>query len=199
MRRSSPERSLQNSCGSEGISCLRLLAAEFGRTELVRQLIEHRVDHPGLFLVDKSAGHVDIFGRDHPRGYILSARELVSAGPQHGAKHHFDALERPAARQRRVNRRIQATLLSHHAADYVAEIGGFRRTILHAFHVALEPMTFELSQNLIQASASKLHLVERLDGCKPRDAALIGFAAAASTRATGYFAAGHRTISRPAA
>ena len=85
------------------------------------------------------------------------------------------------------------------AADYVAEIGGFRRTILHAFHVALEPMTFELSQNLIQASASKLHLVERLDGCKPRDAALIGFAAAAPIRATGYFAAGHRTISRPAA
>jgi hypothetical protein len=58
-------------------------------------------------------------------------------------------------------------------------------------------MTFELGQNLVQASAGKFHLIERLHRGKPSGAALIGLAAiAASVRVTGYIAAGHRAISR---
>src|SRR5262249_9210840 len=113
---------------------------------------------------------------------------------------HFNALERPAARERRVDLAIQMTLLAHHAADDVAEIGGFRRTILHSFHITLEPVTFELSQNLIQAGAGKLHRIPRLHGGKPGRAALIGLATgAAAVGATGNVAASHCAISRPAA
>src|SRR5262249_53796375 len=71
--------------------------------------------------------------------------------------------------------------------------------ILHAFHIALKPMAFELSQTLIQAGAGELHLIERLDGGKPGCAARIGLAAiAAPVRAAGYVVAGHHAISRPA-
>src|SRR5689334_22892530 len=92
------------------------------------------------------------------------------------------------------------TLLTNHTAHNIAEISGFRRTIPHAFHVAIEPMRFELRQNLVHTRAGKLHLIERLDRGEASGAALIGFAeAVGSIRATGYVLGSHCANSQPAA
>src|SRR5215472_14601004 len=73
-------------------------AGELAGAELVRELIEHGIDHPGLFLVDKSAGHVDIFRGYHACRHVAPVGKFIGAGPQHRAKHGFDPFERPAIR-----------------------------------------------------------------------------------------------------
>ena len=105
-----------------------------------------------------------------------AAGEFVGAGAQHRAQHRLDALERPAARERRVDLRIELALLAHHAADDVAEIGGFRRPVLRAFDLAAEPMAFELGHDVVKAGAGKIHLIKRLHGGEPGGAALVGLA-----------------------
>src|SRR6516225_6115670 len=98
IRRSSPEISCAEPSSSEGISCPSLSAGELAGAELVRELIEHGIDHPGLFLVDKSAGHVDIFRGYHACRHVAPVGKFIGAGPQHRAKHGFDPFERPAIR-----------------------------------------------------------------------------------------------------
>src|SRR5262249_19290522 len=88
----------------------------------------------------------------------------------------LNALERPAAGERLVDHRIEAALLAHHARDHVAEERRLGRQILRAFHLAADPVTLELGQNLVQAGAGDVHLIERLHGGEPCGAAPIGFA-----------------------
>ncbi len=149
---------------------------KFVGAQLVRQLIEHGVDHAGLVGVDEGGGDVDIFGHDDPRRHVAPAGKFIGAGAQHRAQHRLDALERPAARQRRVDLRIEPALLAHHAADDVAKERGFRRPVLRALDLAAEPMALELGQDLVEPGAGEVHLIERLHGGKPRRAALVGLA-----------------------
>ena len=131
---------------------------------------------PVSSLVDEGGSDVDIFGHDHARRHVAPARKLVGAGAQYRAQHRLDALERPAARQRGIDLRIEPALLAHDAADDVAKKGRFRRPVLRAFDLAAEPMALELGQNLVQAGAGEVHLVKRLHGGEPRRAALVGLA-----------------------
>src|SRR6516165_4941928 len=72
--------------------------------------------------------------------------------------------------------------------------------ILHAFHIAAEPVSFELRQNLVQTGASKLHLIERLHRSKASGATLIGLSATAGpARVIGSVLVRHCAISRPIA
>ena len=101
-------------------------------------------------------------------------RELVGAGPQYRAQHRVDALERPAAGERRVDLRIERPLLAHDAGDDVAKERGLGRQILRALDLAAEPMAFELGQDLVDAGPGQIHLVERLHSGEPRRSALVG-------------------------
>ena len=60
--------------------------------------------------------------------------------------------------------------------DDVAEERGLGRKILRAVDFAAEPMPLELGQDVVQAGAGNVHLVERLHRGEPRGAALVGFA-----------------------
>ena len=60
-----------------------LSAGEFGGAQLMRELIEHGVDHAGLLLVDEGGGDVNIFRHDDARRHIGPACKLVSAGAEH--------------------------------------------------------------------------------------------------------------------
>ena len=166
------------------------------RAQLPRELVEHGIDHAGFLRVDEGAGDIDVFRRHHPRRHVAAAGKLVGAGPQHRAQHRLDALERPAARQRGVDLRIEPCLLAHDAADDVAEKCRLRRPILRALDIAAEPMAFELGQNLVQAGAGKVHLVERLHGGEPRRAALVGLARLPSLRVLRRRGSCHRPASR---
>ena len=109
-------------------------------------------------------------------GTSLPASQFVGAGAQHRAQHGLDAFERPAAGERRVDLRIEAALLAHHAADDVAEIGRFRRPVLHALDFAAEPMAFEFGHDVVEAGAGKIHLVKRLHRGEAGGATLVGLA-----------------------
>ena len=63
-----------------------------------------------------------------------------------------------------------------HAGDDVAEERCFRRQILLALDLAAEPMAFELRQDLVEAGARHVHLVERLHRGEPRRPAAVGLA-----------------------
>ena len=78
--------------------------------------------------------------------------------------------------KRRVDQRIEPALLAHDAADDVAEERRFGRQILRALDLAAEPMALELGEDLVQAGAGDVHLVERLHGGEPRRAAPVGLA-----------------------
>src|SRR4029077_694662 len=103
-----------------------LSAVEFGGAHLVRQLIEHGIDHAGFLVVDEGTGDVDIFRHYHAGRHVGAAGELVGAGAQHRAQHRLDALERPAAGQSRIDLRVELALLAHYPADDVAKISGLR-------------------------------------------------------------------------
>ena len=111
---------------------------------------------------------------DDPRRHVAPVRKLVGAGAQHRAQHRFDALERPAAGERRVDLRVKRSLFPHDAGDDVAKESGFRRQILRALDLAAEPMAFELGEDFVDAGAGEIHLVERLYGGEPRRSALVG-------------------------
>ena len=143
---------------------------------VVRELIKHGIDHAGLVRIDEGAGDVDVFRRHHPCRDVAAAGKLVGAGPQHGAQHRLDALERPAARQRRVDLRVEACLFTHDAMDDVAEERRLGRLILRALDLAAEPMALELGHDLVEPGAGKIHLIERLHRGEPRRAAFIGLA-----------------------
>jgi hypothetical protein len=49
-------------------------AAEFGRAQTPRQMIENGIDHSGLVTLDKSSGNVSIFGNHDTRRHILPMR-----------------------------------------------------------------------------------------------------------------------------
>ena len=102
--------------------------------------------------------------------------QLVGAGAQRRAQHRLDALERPALRQRLVDQRIELALLAHHAGDDVAEERRLGRQILRALDLAAEPVAFEFGEDLVEAGAGKVHLVERLHGGEPGRAALVRLA-----------------------
>ena len=161
---------------SEDISRLRLTAGEFGRTELMRELIEDSVDQAGFLLIDKGTGHVDIFRGHDSRGHIVPASQLVGSGAQHGAQYRLYSLERPIACQRGVDLRIEPALFAQDTGHDVAEISGFRRSVLDALDLAAEPMAFEFGQDLVQAGAGKIHLVKRLHRGESGSASFVGLA-----------------------
>src|SRR5581483_1947200 len=152
------------------------LAAELRGSQLARQLIEHGVDHAGLVFFHKGMRDIDIFGNDDPRRHILTAFQLVGAGPQRRAQHSLDARERPPLRQHAIDHRIEAALLAHDAADDVAEERRFRGKILLTFHFAADPMALELGEDFVQRRRCHVHLVERLHRGKARRSAPIGLA-----------------------
>ncbi len=79
--------------------------------------------------------------------------------------------------QRLVDQRIKLELLAHHARRPRRGkrcLG--RGQILRALDLAAEPVTFEFRQDLVQAGAGEVHLVERLHRRQPGRAALIRLA-----------------------
>ena len=47
-------------------------AAEFGRAQTPREMVEHGIDHAGLVALDKSGGNVSIFGNHDTRWHIVA-------------------------------------------------------------------------------------------------------------------------------
>src|SRR5262249_46643204 len=139
-----------------------------------RQRIEHRVDHAGLLALDERIGDADIFGDDDAGRDIGPLVELVGARAQHRAHDRLDALERPSGGERLVDQRIEPTLLRRTAADDLAEERGLGRKVLLALDLAAEPVALELGQDIVEALARNIHLVERLHGREPRGAASVG-------------------------
>src|ERR1039457_6294211 len=167
IRRSSPEIS----------SCAAITSpSEFGRAHLARQLIEHGIDHAGLVALDEGRRDVGIFRHHHARRHVAAVVELVGASTQRRAQHRLDALERPAFRQRLVDDRVELALLAHHAGHDVAEERGLGRQILRALDLAAEPVALEFGEDLVQAGAGEVHLVERLHRRQPRSAAFVRLA-----------------------
>ena len=70
--------------------------------------------------------------------------------------------------------------------DHVAEERRFRRQILRAFDLAADPMTLELGEDVVQAGARDIHLVERLHGGEPGGAAPVGLALVLRGRVAGH-------------
>src|SRR5690242_7677962 len=154
-------------------------------SELARDLVEDGVHHAGLLTIDKGMGDIDIFGNDHAAGHVLAMFQLVSPCPQHRAQDRIDPLQRPAFRQRVIDDGIQLCLVAHHARHNVAEEGSFRRQVFLALDLVAEPMALELGENVVDAGARDIHLVQRLHGGEPRRPAAVGFAVAALDAALG--------------
>src|SRR5450830_1509240 len=150
--------------------------AELGRAQCPRQLVEHGIDHAGLVAFDKGGRDVGVFRHHHPRRHVAAIIELVGAGAQRGAQHRFDTLERPAFCQRFVDQRVELALLAHHTGDNVAEERRLGWKILRSLDFAAEPVALELGEDLVQAGAREIHLVERLHSGEPRRAALVRLA-----------------------
>ena len=72
--------------------------------------------------------------------------------------------------------RIERALVVDDATDQLAKIGALGRQILLAFDFAADPMAFELRQDLVEAGAGDIHLIERLHGREPRRAAPVDLA-----------------------
>src|SRR5882757_4907403 len=100
--------------------------------------------------------------------------ELVRAGAQHRAQDGVDPLQRPALRQRIVDQRIEFRLVAHYAGHDVAEECRLRGQVFVALDLASEPMTLELSEDVVNPRAPDVHLIERLHGREPRRAAAVG-------------------------
>ena len=91
-------------------------ASEFSRAQLPRKVVEHGIDHAGLLRVDEGASDIDVFATSPPApARRARQRKLVGAGAQYRAQHRLDALERPTARQRGVDLRIERALLADDA------------------------------------------------------------------------------------
>src|SRR6185437_9411719 len=151
-------------------------AGEFGSAQLARELVEDAVDHAGFLGINKGRGDVDIFRRHDAGRNVRPAGELISAGAHHRAQDRLDALERPAAIERRVDHRVERPLLAHHAADNIAKVRRLSRHVLRALDLAAEPVAFEFGHDLVQAGTGQIHLIQRLYGGEPGGAALIGLA-----------------------
>src|SRR5262249_28281226 len=119
-------------------------------------------------------GPVHIPGTYNPRRPIVAMTKLVSSRAQHRAQDRFDALERPALRQHLIDQRIEAALLPHHARNDVAKEGRLGGQILRTLDLATDPMALELGEDVVQARAGDVHLVERLHRRQPRGAAAAG-------------------------
>src|SRR5258708_26796510 len=100
--------------------------------------------------------------------------KLVRAGTQHRAQDGVDPLQRPAFRQRIVDQRIEFRLIAHHAGHDVTEEGCLGRQIFVALDLAAEPMTLELGEDVVNAGAGDIHLIERLYRREPRRATPVG-------------------------
>src|SRR5262249_21144049 len=74
------------------------------------------------------------------------------------------------------DQRIEHTLLAHDAADHVAEERSLGRQVLLALDFAADPVALEFSQDVVQAGAGDVHLVERLHGGEPGGAAPVSLA-----------------------
>src|SRR3569623_298728 len=153
------------------LSGRELLAAQ-----LAGELIEHGVDHAGLVALDEGGGNIGIFGNDGTSWHVAAVRPLIGAGAQGGAQHRLDALERPALLQRFVDLRVKHALLAHHTGDDVPKERRFRRQILRALDLAAEPVAFELGENVVEAGAGHVHLIQRLHRGEPRCAEIVRFA-----------------------
>src|SRR5882757_7919663 len=154
---------------------LPLATRELVGAELPRDLVEYRVDHAGLFGFDKGVRDIDIFGDDDAARHVLAVLQFIGARPQHRAQNRVDPLQRPALRQSVIDQGIEFGLVAHHAGHDVAEERGFGRQILVALDLVAEPVAFELGEDVVDAGAADVHLVQRLHGGEPRRAAAVGF------------------------
>src|SRR4051812_32331482 len=155
---------------------------ELVTAKLAADLVEHSVDHAGLLAIDEGVGDVDIFGHDDAARHVLAMFQFVGPCPQHRAQDRFDALQRPALRQRLVDQRIELLLVAHDAGNDVAEERRFRREICIALDLVAEPVALELRKNVVDAGTTDIHLVQRLHGCEPRRTAPVRFLLRASRR-----------------
>ena len=126
-------------------------AVEFARAQASRELIEHGVDHAGLVAADESGGDIRVFGDDHARRHIVAMDQLIGARPQGRAHHRFDALQRPALRQRFIDQGIKLALFADHSGNDVTEKSCFGGQILRSFDLTADPVTFKLGENVVKA------------------------------------------------
>src|SRR5262249_13141362 len=73
-----------------------------------------------------------------------------------------------------IDQRIEAALLPHHARNDVAKEGRLGGQILRTLDLATDPMALELGEDVVQARAGDVHLVERLHRRQPPGAAAVG-------------------------
>src|SRR5205809_267293 len=77
-----------NRSSPDSVPLVRLATAsprggvELGRTQLPRELVEHRIDHAGFFAVDEGVGDIDIFCHDNAGRHVVLAIELIDTGAQ---------------------------------------------------------------------------------------------------------------------
>src|SRR5512136_1688620 len=151
-------------------------AAKFGGAQAPRKLVEHSIDHACLVTLDKSGGHVSIFGHHHPRRHVTAVNQLIGAGPQRCAQNRLDTLEWPAFRQCIVDQGVKITLLTHDAGNDVTEECRLSRKILCALDLVAYPVALKFSQDFVQPGASHIHLIKRLNRREPGRAALVRLA-----------------------
>src|SRR5262245_3271073 len=151
-------------------------AVELTAAQASRELVEHSVDHSCLVPLDESSGNVGIFGYDNACRNIEAVGQLIGAGPQSRAQNRFDALKRPAFRQRLIDQGIEISLFAHHARYNVAKERRLSRKILRALDLAAHPVALEFGKDFVEAAAGQIHLIERLHGGKSGSAPLIRLA-----------------------
>ncbi len=66
-------------------------------------------------------------------------------------------------------------LIAHHAGHHVAEERRLGRQIFVALDLAAEPVAFEFGEDVVDAGAADVHLIQRLHRREPRRAAPVGF------------------------
>jgi len=143
------------------------------------ELVEHRIHHAGLGLVDEGRWRCRrIRTRSPAPGMSVRFSSSQAPGAQHRAQDRFDALERPGRRQGLVDARVEGRRwASTTPATMSRKKRQLGRQILLAFDFAAEPMFSQTAPRIsLRAGARHVHLVERLHGGEPRGAAPVGLA-----------------------
>src|SRR5689334_16929402 len=143
---------------------------EFAWPLPVPKPVENAVHHLGFLIGKEGMSDVDIFGNGDARRDVVARQDLVGPGAEDGAEDRVDAGETPSFGELFVDQRIDLELLAHHTLDEVAEKGRLGIAILGPLDLLAQAMLHELGDHLVQIDAGHVHLIERLDGGKPRGA-----------------------------
>src|SRR5262249_49032196 len=113
----------------------------------------------------------DVFADDDAGRHLRQLDQFQSGRAQDGAHDGIDTRQPPAGRQLLIDHRVDLALPFDHAAQDLGKVLliGIDHTV--AVAATAKSMLFELFDHLNEIRLGQIHLVERLDGCKPSLAA----------------------------